>query len=264
MMHISLSRISALMLRHIIPTFRDPIRITDMFYWPLVDITLFGFMASWAQEKMVDNAGFMLALVTCLACWYFVQRTTLEIARNLLMEIWDNHLINLLATPITLAELMLTFMALGVIQALITFVYSLGVIWLFYGQNVFAILPSLFPFMLLLIACGWIIGFLITALLFSFGKTLETLTWAVLWFFAILSGAFYPITLLPAWIQKVAYLFPATYLFEGIREMIINERAPGYYLAMGFALVVIHFIIAATVLKYCFARSKERGLSGLD
>lgn len=257
------ARIFGIMLRHIIPTFRDPIRLCDMFYWPLVDILLFGFMATWAQEQITDKA-FMLPLITCIACWYLVQRSALEIARNFLMEQWDKHLINLFATPISLTELMIALMLLGVLQALVTFCYSMCAIWFIYAQNIFALLGSLMPFMLLLIMCGWIIGFLVASLILFFGKNVDTLIWAVIWFFAIISGAFYPVKLFPTWIQKMSFLFPATYLFEGIREMIITKSTSWYNLSMGFALVIVYFIASWTLMHTVFQISKDSGLSKLE
>ena len=244
-----------------VPTFRDFMRITDMFYWPLVDITLFGFMAVWAQE---NNPKFMLAITTCVASWYLVQRTALEIARNILMEMWDNHLVNLLATPLSLMELMIALMFLGAVQALITFVYSLSIIWIFYSQNIFLLIGSLLPFIVLLIISGWIIGFIIVSLLLFFGKTVDTLPWAVLWLFAIISGAFYPVKLFPKLLQNIAYSFPTTYLFEGMREMIIYHQAPYYYLATGFVLICIYFVISSLILKWSFEKSKQKGLARLE
>src|SRR3990172_4473575 len=97
----NMRRIYAIMLRHIIPSFRDPIRITDAIYWPLVDITVFGFMATWSQENVTSGSSFVLGLLTCIICWYLVQRSALEIARNVLCEIWENNLTHLFATPLT-------------------------------------------------------------------------------------------------------------------------------------------------------------------
>jgi ABC-2 type transport system permease protein len=41
----------------------------------------------------------------------------------------------------------------------------------------------------------------------------------------LVSGVYYPISVLPGWMQTVAMLSPATYALEGIRESLINGRS---------------------------------------
>jgi len=261
---IKFARIWGIIFRHLKPTFRDPIRLADMFYWPLVDVTLFGFMATWSQENVVGGSNFIITVMTCISCWYLIQRAALEIARNLLIEIWDSHLINLFATPISLAELMIALMIIGIVQALITFFYGLGIIWLLYGQNIFCLLGQLYPFMILLVTCGWVIGFLIVSLLLRFGKNVDTLIWATTWFFAIISGAFYPISLFPLVLQKISYLFPATYLFDGVRDLFRGGAFYWYNLGMGFGLVLVYFILSWLLMHQVFKLSKIRGFARLE
>jgi len=195
--------------------------------------------------------------------WYLVQRSGLEIGRNILIEIWEGNLTNLFATPLTLLEIMIALMSLGLIQAIITFFYTLVIILLFYGYNIFLFIPSLLPFMILFILFGWTIGLLITSIIFIYGKTVDTLAWGALWFFAIIGGAFYPIKLYPWWLARFAYFFPHTYLFEGVRAMIMNQTSPVYYLSMGFILGIIYFKCSYMILVWAFNKSKKNGLSQL-
>ena len=55
------------------------------------------------------------------------------------------------------------------------------------------------------------------ALLIRFGLSAETFAWAALFFIQPLCGVFYPISILPEWLQPVSMLIPATYIFEGMR-----------------------------------------------
>ena len=258
----NIQRIYAIILRHSIPTFRDAMRIADAFYWPLIDITMFGFIAIWTQEKMLSSS-FMIGLLTCIACWYLVQRSGLEIGRNLLIEIWDGNLTNLFATPLSLSELMAALMSLGFIQAIVTFVYSLTIIWIFYAQNVFLIIPSLLPFIILFICSGWIIGFIVASIIFLFGRTIDTFAWAVLWFFAIICGAFNPVKFYPLWLQQISYLLPLTYLFEGVREMILYNNSPTPYLRTASVLTIIYFVLTYGLLTWAFSKSRKKGLAQL-
>jgi ABC-2 type transport system permease protein len=261
---ITFIRVWAIIQRHLYPIVRDPGRILDTCYWPLIDLLLFGFMATWAQKSMTNGSSFQLSVLTCVALWYLVSRASLEIAKSLLIEIWDNHLANLFATPISLYELLLAWMSLGVMQSAITFLYSLTIIWFLYGQNIFVYIPVLLPCMLLGLFSGWIIGLFIATMLLSFGKSLEMLTWMTPWLFATLSGAFYPVELLPAAVQKISFMLPATYLFESARTIIATGTVPYAVLAKGFLLALVYCFGMIAVLKRAFEKSKKLGLARLE
>jgi ABC-2 type transport system permease protein len=40
----------------------------------------------------------------------------------------------------------------------------------------------------------------------------------------LLSGAYFPVSVLPGWLQPIAHLVPATYALRGIRELVIGEE----------------------------------------
>ncbi len=261
---IHLNRVWAIIQRHLYPVARDFGRILDTCYWPLIDLLLFGFMATWAQKSMANGSLFQLSVLTCVALWYLVSRASLEIAKSLLIEIWDNHLANLFASPISLYELLAAWMSLGIMQSSLTFFYSLTIIWFLYGQNIFIYIPALLPCMLLGLFSGWIIGLFIATMLLSFGKSLEMLTWMTPWLFATLSGAFYPVELLPATVQKISYMLPATYLFESARTIIATGAVPYMALVKGFLLAIVYCLIMIAVLRRAFERSKKLGLSRLE
>lgn len=262
---IKFSRISAIIYRHLVPTFRDPIRLTDMAYYPLVDLILFGFLGVWAHGSQTGSDNFVFALLTSIACWYLVYRSTLEISRNLLIEIWDSSLVNLLATPLTTTEFMISLMTLGFIQAFITFIYSSLLILLIFSKNIFSVYPLIAPYLPLFIVCGWIIGILTSALIFYFGKSIEFITWAIPCLFAILSGSFCSIDLFPHWVQKIASLFPLKYLFILVRQAIdqksVNIFSHNFFIAT--LLTVFYFILVSLFLTYMVNKAKNKGLNNL-
>lgn len=260
---ITFSRISAVIARHLIPTFRDPMRITDMLYYPLVDLILFGFLAVWAHVGSLKPDNFITIFLACVACWYLVYRSALEISRNLLMEIWEHHIINLLAGPLSIVEFIFSLMIIGLMQALITFVYSSFVIWLIFSKNIFVLYPLIMLYVPLFIAFGWVIGLLTAALILYFGKNVEFVAWAIPWFFAIISGAYYSLDLFPVWVQKLASFFPGSYLFSGIRET-LSTGAISYTIVPASLLVTLYLVLSFMFVLWMFNKSKENGLSNLE
>lgn len=259
-----LQRIKALIIRHLIPTFRDPIRICDMLYWPFVDIVLIGFIGVWAQEGVAQSTTFTASLVASVAFWYLMQRAALEISRNFLVEIWEHNLTNILASPFSLSEIFTAFMAIGFIQAIITFIYSLLIIYFIFGQNLFIAVPQLLPTIPLFITSGYIIGLFTSSLIFYFGKTADALAWTMPFLFAILSGVYYPLRFFPVWIQKISYCLPATYLFDAVRSVIIENKLPFNNILISLILCIIYLFLTFSLLSVAYKYAKKRGLGALN
>jgi len=77
-----------------------------------------------------------------------------------------------------------------------------------------------FPFVLNLITAGWIIGILTTSIIMRFGQQAEVLAWGMVFLFQPISCVFYPLEVLPGWLQAIALVNPAAHVFEGMREIL--------------------------------------------
>jgi ABC-2 type transport system permease protein len=51
----------------------------------------------------------------------------------------------------------------------------------------------------------------------------ENFAWSIMFLFMPLTCVYYPVTTLPAWLQTVAWLLPPTYVFEGMRSLLIQK-----------------------------------------
>ena len=59
-----------------------------------------------------------------------------------------------------------------------------------------------------------------------FGLSAESICWAVLFLLAPISCIYYPVGVLPAWLQPFALAVPATHVFEGMRSVINGGPFP--------------------------------------
>ncbi|MCK9543011.1 MAG: ABC transporter permease [Novosphingobium sp.] len=262
---ISFSRIYAMIYRHLISLFRDPIRLADAVYYPFLDIMLFGFLGIWSHGDQANADMFLISLLASISCWYLVYRSALEISRNLLIDIWDDSIISVLTTPISITELSFALMFLGIIQALITFIYTSCLIWLIFSKNIFSLYLIMAPYLPLFLAFGWIIGLLTAALIFRFGKSVEFTAWALPWFFSIFSGAFYPTNLFPAWVQNATNILPLKFLFRSMRESIkINASqfiSQDYIIAL--ITIIVYLIFTFWFLFFMVKKARNKGLNNL-
>jgi ABC-2 type transport system permease protein len=131
---------------------------------------------------------------------------------------------------------------------------------LFYSYNIFVIGMWLVPFVLNLVMTGWIIGVLTTALIMRFGQEAEVLAWSMVFLFQPISCVFYPMEVLPGWLQAIAWMNPAAHVFEGMRAVLNASVSPITHLAWatGLNLVFLGLVIAA--FHWTFELCRERGL----
>ena len=108
----------------------------------------------------------------------------------------------------------------GIIKSIVTTVVLGFLAFFLYKFSLLAVGFGLVPFLGNLLLFGWAVGLFTMALIFRYGRAAEALIWGVPFFIQPISAVFYPVSVLPDWLQKVAYLLPSTYVFEGMRQVL--------------------------------------------
>src|SRR3989344_4658004 len=119
MKQLSLHRITGLSIRHLYPLRRDFDLLSDMVYWPIIDIVLWGVTSQWLSETS-GNANLVVAILLGLVIWNIIWRSQAEVSRNLMDEIWNNNLVNMFSTPLTIVEWITTVVLLSIFKTMIT------------------------------------------------------------------------------------------------------------------------------------------------
>jgi ABC-2 type transport system permease protein len=252
------------MIRHILQTYKDMAKIFDMLYWPLVDITLMGFTALWFQNNIVNNVNLGFMLLSGIILWGVIWRSNIDVSLNFLEELWSKNLVNLFSTPLSLAEWIVGMMTLGFIRSLLVFFYGSFLVWFFYSWNVFSLGYVLIPFFILLMISGWCIGFFIASFLAYYGLRVQALVWAIGWVFSIFGAVYYPMKILPSWVQVICKALPISYVLEGMRMHIETGLFPGRYIAIAAVLNVFYLSASLLFFRYMFNISRSKGLAYLE
>lgn len=258
-----LHRINAVVRRHFMLTFRRADRIINVLYWPFLNIVLWGITSMWMQQQS-QNTNMVTMVLTGLILWQIVFRVNLETAKGLFEELLSHNVVNLFSTPLTLGEWIVGMMALGVINMLLVFACCSIAVWLLYGINILVLGWSLLPFMLSLLIAGWFIGFFICALLIYWGLKAQDFVFTVGWIFSPFSAIYYPLSILPSWLQTIGKCLPMTYVFESMRAVLSGGRLSTYDLAISFALDFLYLTLSLLFFWYMFEKSREKGLSRLE
>lgn len=260
----SWQRVWAVVMRHMYLYVRSLDRMADSVYWPVMDIIIWGVTSRWLMSAQTDVPNLVLMVLTGLVFWQIVWRANYEISVNLLEEFWNQNLVNLFSTPLTVYEWIGSVMVLGFIKMILTAVVGFLAVFILYSLNIVSLGWMIIPFISLLLLSGWFMGFLGSSFIIYYGNKVQTLAWTMGFLFAPFSAVYYPLSSLPGWIQKIAMLLPTTYVFETMRDVISGQGVRTNYLLLSLFLNLIYLALSISLFIFLFEKSREKGLSRLE
>jgi ABC-2 type transport system permease protein len=71
---------------------------------------------------------------------------------------------------------------------------------------------------------------------------------------------FYPISTLPDWMQAIAYLLPPSYVFEGMRSIVLHGSFAPIQLGWSMGLVLIYLLLACWFFVRVYRYAVRTGL----
>lgn len=252
-------RIYALFLRYIYLYPRSVPRIMDIFFWPIVDVLLWGYLTLYLTNIQASTVNFLSILLGAVVFWDFILRSQQAVSISFLEEVWERNLLNIFVTPIRISEFLSATVLVGITRiALIGITLALSSS-LFFKFNVFSFGFYLIPFVLNLFVFGWILGLIATCILLRFGQSAQVLAFALTTILQPFLAVFYPVSVLPKVLQPIALAIPATHVFEGMRSVITQKSLPLFNLAGATILNIIWFVISLWIFLRMFEYVREKG-----
>ena len=253
------SKIYALSLRHIYLIKGSFPRILDLIYWPTIQIFLWGFISKFFTLNSTYYENTVGIILSAAILYDFLFRSSISYNMMFLEEIWSRNFTNLFIAPIKINEIIsaLTFTAIrrtliGLVPAAILAIPLFGVSIFKIGLPLIFLLISLYIF-------GVTLGLLVTSGLIRFGPSFENIAWASLFFLAPLGCIYYPIDILPEWLQLIAKTLPLVYLFEEMRNILIDNIINYYAVIKACIISSLYFIIGVVVFYCSYNGAKLRG-----
>lgn len=253
-------RIKALIIRHLYLYKRSFPRLLEFFYWPLLDLVVWGFITKYLAEGGESLREPFLFLLGAVILWDVLFRAQQGVTLSFLEEIWARNLMNLFASPLTAGEFLVATLLLSIFKVTIVFWIMAFFALSLFSYDTFVLGSSLFPFLINLIAAGWIIGILTTSIIMRFGQQAEVLAWGLVFLFQPISCVFYPLEILPGWLQYIAWANPAAHVFEGMRIVLMKGIIPVEQLMWAIGLNVLYMAMIIGIFQYTFKICKDRGL----
>lgn len=251
----------ALVLRYIFLYTRNPVRLVEMVFWPVVDLLVWGNLTLFLQRNTTQQfANYILFLLGAMILWDIMFRAQQGVAISFLEDVWTRNLLNVFVAPVRTSEYLGATFSVGVLRILITGLVLGSIAWFGYAFNVFILNWWLVPFFLNLMLFGWSLGMISTALILRWGQAAESLAWAVPFFIQPAVAVFYPVADMPGWAQPIAWSFPATYIFEGMREVMKTGSMNTTLLMQAFGLNLLYLGAASGLFLWILQVTRRRGL----
>jgi ABC-2 type transport system permease protein len=259
MMGASVRRIAAMVLRYWYLLRGSWPRILELAYWPTVQMIMWGFISQFMATNSTWVAQAAGVLIAAVLLWDVLFRGQLGLSLSFMEEMWSRNLGHLFVSPLRPSELVASMMAMSFIRTLIGVGPAALLCILFYDYSVFSLGLPLIAFFVNLIMLGWALGLLVVALLLRFGLGAENLAWFIGFMMAPISAVYYPVSVLPGWLQAVAWSLPSTYVFEGMRAVLFEHRFRFDLLAGALALNLVFLSIAFALFIAAFQSARRRG-----
>jgi ABC-2 type transport system permease protein len=253
--------ILALLIRYIILYTRNPMRSFELFFWPVVQLLVWGFVTMYLQSQAGPaKAGFISFLIGGIILWDALFRAQQGVSISFLEDVWTRNLINIFAAPVRMTEYLAAMFAVGLLRVGITAIVLALIAASAYAFNLFQFHFALIAFYANLMLFGWVLGIVSIALILRWGHGAESLAWAIPFMMQPFAAVFYPVSILPRWMQAIAWVLPPSHVFEGMRAALATGAMPARPLVMATALNVVYLALSGWLFSHTLATARERGL----
>ena len=240
----SLARILAMVLRYWYLLRSSWPRVLELVYWPAVQMLMWGFLQLYVSE----NAGFFAkaggTFIGAVLLWDILFRGQLGFSISFLEEMWARNMGNLMMSPLRPVEFICALMIMSIVRLAIGMVPVTIMAFAFFDFNLYSLGFALAVFFMNLILTSWAVGILVSGIVLRNGMGAESMAWTIMFLLLPLACVYYPVAVLPAWLQPVAWALPPTYVFEGMRSLLIDHTFRADLMVWAFALNAVYFIAA--------------------
>ena len=234
-------------------------RLLELAYWPTFQLLLWGFITTFFLQHSSWIAQAAGVLISAVLLWDVLFRANLGLALTFLEEMWARNLGQLFISPLRPSELIASLMFISLIRTLISVTPAAFLALPLFDVWVFDLGLGLAAFFFNLMVMGWAIGLLVSGLLLRLGLGAESLCWLGIFLIAPITGIYYPVEVLPDWLEPVAWTLPSTYVFEGMRSVLFDQVFRWDLLAGAVCLNLLYLLLCSGVFLWMFRVARYQG-----
>ena len=255
----SLNRVAAMVRRYWYLLRSSWPRILDLIYWPAVQMLMWGFLQLYVSQ----NVGFFAQagglFIGSVLLWDILFRGQLGFSISFLEEMWSRNLGNIMISPLRPVEFIAALMIMSIVRLAIGMVPVSLLAIAFFDFNLWSLGLALAAFFANLMLTSWAIGIFVAGLLLRNGMGAEGMAWTIMFLFLPLTCVYYPVSVLPHWLQYVAWSLPPTYVFEGMRALLIDHVFRADLMLESLAFNVVLFAVASLAFLKLLQSARVQG-----
>ena len=256
---LSLTRVAAMVERYWYLLRSSWPRLLELVYWPAVQMLMWGFL----QTYVAQSSGFFAraggAFIGAVLLWDILFRGQLGFSISFLEEMWSRNLANLMMSPLRPVEFIAALMIMSVVRLAIGMVPVTLLAIAFFGFNLWGLGLALAAFFANLLLTSWAIGIFVSGLVLRNGLGAENLAWTIMFIFLPLTCVYYPVSVMPVWLQYVAWALPPTYVFEGMRALLTDHVFRADLMLQALGLNVLFFAAGSLAFLKLLQSAREHG-----
>ena len=158
----SLRHIRALVLRYTFLYTRSVPRVAEMFFWPVMDLLVWGFLSLYLEKLSLGSFNIVSVLLGAVIFWGMLQQSQGSVSTTFLEDVWEKNFLNLFVTPLSISEFLVATTILVMVRVVFGLVVISALALFFYHFNFLTFGFAAIPFLINLIIFGCTLGFLIT------------------------------------------------------------------------------------------------------
>jgi ABC-2 type transport system permease protein len=254
------AHIAAIVLRQLYLVRGSFARLFPMFAWVAIDIVLWGFITRYLSSVTDSGVNFVSTLLGAVLLWDFFVRVMQGVTIAFFEDVWSRNFQNIFATPLTITEYLAGLVVCSILTSVVGLAVMLVLATLIFGLSFFSYGLALVPFLLVLFLFGIALGIFACAVVLRLGPSSEWFIWPIPALFAPFAGVFYPVATLPHWMQYISYVLPPSYVFEGMRAVVLGRPVAPGAMAIGVGLVLIYILAACWSFTRVWRHAIRTGL----
>jgi ABC-2 type transport system permease protein len=226
-------------------------------------ITFIGAAMQQISGQAIDTSFLILYLLIGTLVWSYLSVVFDAISDMITWERWEGTIEYTFMAPVHRLTHMIGTVLFAVVYGIVRTAVILVIVSLFFrvdlGQANF-----LSATVVLLVGSLSFVGLgIVTAVLpLTFTERGAQMTRIVEAVFLLVSGVYYPVSVLPGWLQAVAAASPATYVLDGMRESLMHGKGiPDLLPSLGplFVLGLISIPVGLTIFGWAEQSAKRHG-----
>ncbi len=236
------------------------------FTWSLMGALSIGFLGKGIEQVtgiQIDQAFYVTYLLVGAVVWSYLAVIYWEISAIVMIERWEGTLEYTFMAPISRATHLLGICLFALLYGIARTAVLLIIIGLFFHLTLAAPQLLMAAVVMALASVSFVgLGMMVAVVPMLAPERGEQMAEIVFATLLTLSGVYYPITVLPGFLQVIARLSPATYTLQGIRKALGVWPGGGTLTSDLLILAVLGVILVplgAMVFSWAERYAKRRG-----